>query len=97
MRTYCLAFRKHTNNIALRKVTMANKVVRGISSCNNKSKFMKQNHHDKKGVIKYCKTNMLTYCLVCKKNTENKDAKMAKTKNGRLMSSSKCTVCGNKK
>ena len=46
---------------------MANKVVRGISSCNNKSKFMKQNHHDKKGVIKYCKTNMLTYCLVCKK------------------------------
>ena len=27
---------------------------------------------------------MLTYCLVCKKNTENKDAKMIKTKNGRL-------------
>ena len=40
---------------------------------------------------------MLTSCLVCRKNTENKDAKMMKTKNGRLMLSSKCVVCGNKK
>ena len=31
---------------------------------------------------------MLTYCLVCKKNTENKDEKMV---------SSNCAVCGNKK
>ena len=37
---------------------------------------------------------MLSYCLVCKKNTENKDAKMVKTKNGRLMLSSKCVICG---
>ena len=40
---------------------------------------------------------MLSYCLVCKKNTENKNAKMIKTKNGKLMLSSKCPVCGNKK
>ena len=40
---------------------------------------------------------MLTYCLVCKGNTENKDAKMVKTKNGRLMLSSICAVSGNKK
>ena len=40
---------------------------------------------------------MLTYCLVCKKNTENKDTKMLKTKNGRLMLSSNCAVFGNKK
>ena len=40
---------------------------------------------------------MLTYCLVCKKNTENKDAKMVKNKNGRLALSSKCVVCGSKK
>ena len=40
---------------------------------------------------------MLTYCLVCKKNTENNDAKMVKTKNDRLMMLSKCVVCGNKK
>ena len=37
---------------------------------------------------------MLTYC---KKNTKNKDAKMVKTKNGRLALSSKFAVCGTKK
>ena len=40
---------------------------------------------------------MLTYCLVCRKNIGNKDAKMMKTKNGRLMLSSRCAVYGNKK
>ena len=40
---------------------------------------------------------MLTYCLKCKKNTENVDSKMLKTKNGRTMFSSRCAVCGNKK
>ena len=40
---------------------------------------------------------MLTYCLKCKKNKKNIDAKMMKTKNGRLMLSSKCAVCGSKK
>ena len=33
---------------------------------------------------------MLTYCLRCKKNTKNIDAKTMKTKNGRFMLSSKC-------
>ena len=40
---------------------------------------------------------MLTYCLVCRNNTENKDVKTLKTKNGRLILSSKCVVCGSKK
>ena len=40
---------------------------------------------------------MLTYCLKCKKNTKNIDAKMLKTKNGRLNLSSKCAACGSKK
>ena len=40
---------------------------------------------------------MLSYCLVCKKYTEYKDAKVIKTKNNRLMLSSKCIICGNKK
>ena len=40
---------------------------------------------------------MFSYCLVCKKNTKNKDAKMIKTKNNRLTLSSKCIICGNKK
>ena len=40
---------------------------------------------------------MMTYCLVCKKDTEKKDAKMIKNKNGRVILSSKCAVCDNKK
>ena len=40
---------------------------------------------------------MKTYCLVCKENTENKDAKVIKTKNGRLLLLSKCSMCGNRK
>ena len=40
---------------------------------------------------------MLTYCLKCKRNTKNIDSKMLETKNGRLMLSSKCAMCGSKK
>ena len=40
---------------------------------------------------------MKTYCVNCKKDTENIDPKMFKTKNGRLLMQSKCTVCGIKK
>ena len=40
---------------------------------------------------------MKTYCLVCKKNTNNINSKMIKTKNNRLMLLSQCPVCKNKK
>ena len=40
---------------------------------------------------------MKTYCLVCRKNTDNINSKMVKTKNGRLMLMSKCSISGNKK
>ena len=40
---------------------------------------------------------MKTYCLVCRKNTENKDTKNIKTKNGRLQMRSHCSICANKK
>ena len=39
--TYCLACRKHTNNIGSKIVTMTNKVVRE-RFLSNKSRFMKQ-------------------------------------------------------
>ena len=39
---------------------------------------------------------MKTYCLVCKKLTDNTNLKNAKNK-GRLMMKSTCLVCGNKK
>ena len=40
---------------------------------------------------------MKTYCLKCKKDTDNIDPKMFKTKNNRLIMQSKCSVCKNKK
>ena len=40
---------------------------------------------------------MKTYCLKCKKNTENLNSNIFKTKNGRLLMQSKCTDCGIKK
>ena len=40
---------------------------------------------------------MKTYCLVCKKNTDNINSKIVKTKNNRLMLLSQCSVCRNKK
>ena len=40
---------------------------------------------------------MLSYCLKCRKNTESKNPKVARTKNGRIMLLSKCAVCDSKK
>ena len=39
----------------------------------------------------------ITYCLSCKKDTENIDSKIIKTKNNKRVMSSKCSICNNKK
>ena len=40
---------------------------------------------------------MLCYCLKCRKNTQSKNPEVVKTKNGRIMLLSKCSVCNSKK
>ena len=40
---------------------------------------------------------MMTYCVKCRRDTENIDPKMVRTKNNRLIMQSKCPVCGIKK
>ena len=40
---------------------------------------------------------MKTYCMKCRKDTENIDSKMVRTKNNRLIMQSKFPVCGIKK
>ena len=40
---------------------------------------------------------MLTYCVKCRRKTENLNPKIFKTKNGRLIMQSECTECGIKK
>ena len=39
----------------------------------------------------------ITYCLSCKKDTENIDPRIVKTKNNKRVISSKCSICNNKK
>ena len=40
---------------------------------------------------------MLPYCIKCRTNTESKNPKVVKTKNGRIRFLSKCSVCNIKK
>ena len=40
---------------------------------------------------------MLSYCLKCSKNTESKNPKLVKTKNGRIILLSKCAMWYSKK
>ena len=40
---------------------------------------------------------MLSYCLKCRKNTQSSDPVIVKTRNGKTMILSKCTICGSRK
>ena len=40
---------------------------------------------------------MKTYCVRCRKDTDNTNPKMFRTKSNRLLMQSKCSVCKNKK
>ena len=40
---------------------------------------------------------MKSYCLKCRKNTENINPRVSKTSNNRTMVLSKCAICGSKK
>ena len=63
---------------------------------------MKNEGRNFKDLIKFIKKifsiykTMLSHCLKCRKNTESKNPKVAKTKNGGIMLLSKCAVCDSK-
>ena len=40
---------------------------------------------------------MKSYCLKCRKNSENINPRVSKTSNGRTMVLSKCAICDSKK
>ena len=50
-----------------------------------------------KQVLNYIYKTMFSYCLKCRKNTESKNPKVVRTKNGRIMPLSRCAVCNSKK
>ena len=39
---------------------------------------------------------MKSYCLKCRKNTENRNPRVSKTSDGRTMVLSKCAICDSK-
>ena len=43
------------------------------------------------------KYKIKSYCLKCRKDTENINPKVSETSNGRTMLLSKCTICGSKR
>ena len=57
--------------------------------------------YDMEEKIKYTENSksktMLSYCVRCRKNTESKNPKVVRTKNGRVMLLSKCSVSNCKK
>ena len=40
---------------------------------------------------------MESYCLKCKKHTENINPQVSSTSNGKMMILSKCAICGSRK
>ena len=40
---------------------------------------------------------MSSYWLTCRKNTENINPRVSKTNNGKIMTLSRCAICGGKK
>ena len=47
--------------------------------------------------INMCKYKMKSYCLKCRKDTENINPRVSNTSNGKTMILSKCATYGNKK
>ena len=106
MQTLCLGCKEYTDNIGSKKVIMMNKAIRDKLRCANfmsdKSRFLKQRFFKKiVGIILMLKfsytSHYITYCLKCRKDRENVNSKVIKTKNSRPMLLSKCAVCGRKK
>ena len=48
-------------------------------------------------IISTCKYKMKSYCLKCRKDTENINPRVSNTSNGRTMILSKCAICSSKK
>ena len=64
---------------------------------NNNKKTDNVKHKNKLIINITYKNKMTTCCLKCRKDTENIDPKIVKTKNNRLVMQSKCSACGIKK
>ena len=81
--TYCFQYKGYTKNFRPEKVKMTNKVLRENSQCavcqTNKSRFLKQINFKINNQYTY-KNKMNTYCIKCRKDTEDIEPKIVRTK-----------------
>ena len=108
MHIYCKTCKKHTSNTFPKKLVLITKnKIKGKSRCaifsTERTLLTKLNMIQKmhqKFMFSFLQIdiiNMKIYCLKCKKDTDNIDPKMFRTKNNRLLMESKCSVSKNKK
>ena len=91
----CLAFlcQENTSNILLKKCFPHCKIWKIHNQWTVDQ--INQDFSNKKQINNWCyKNNMKTYCLKCRKDTENIDPKMIRANNNRSIMQSKCSVCG---
>ena len=106
---YCKNCKKHTGNTFPKKLILISKnKIKGKSKCaicSTEKTFINEieGEFDVESELKiylqffadsFYKRNMKTYCVKCRKNTENLNSKMVRTKNNRLLMQSKCSNCG---
>ena len=108
MRIYCKKCNKHTANTFPKKLvlTSENKIKRKsrCAICLTERSFINEIEYDLESALEiYLQlftidiVKMKTYCLTCKKDTDNIDPKTFRTKGNRLLMQSICSVCKNKK
>ena len=76
LRTYCLTFRKHTNNIGSKRMTMTNKVIRDESRCgeclSDKSRFMAKEESKNREMKKNTKEYKKEFNKALKRSLKNR-------------------------
>ena len=112
MHIYCKNCKKHTCNTFSKKIVLIskNKIKRKskYAICLTERTFIHEteNKYGLKNELEiyiqfftdwFYKSKIKTYCVKCRKDTENIDPKMVRTKNNRLLMQSKCPICGIKK
>ena len=109
MHIYCKKCNKHTSNTFPKKLVLISKnKIKGKSKyaiCLTERTFIREIEYDLESELEFIFNFLLidiinmktTYCVRCKKDTDNINSKIFKTKNNRILMQSKCCVFKNKK
>ena len=96
--TYCFGCKDYMKNFRPQEVKLTNKVLREIKIFKTKNKLtINVTCLSNTSCKQRIKTKMKIYCVKCRRDAENIDPKMVRTKSNRLVMQSKCSACGIKK